>query len=45
MAKTPPRTCPHSSTHDVPIMDGKGNVIGAHQVCNECGMTVGTRMK
>jgi hypothetical protein len=40
---TAPRNCDHSNTREEPYMDGKGNVIGKHIVCNDCGMIIGTR--
>lgn len=40
---TAPRNCTHSNTREEPYMDGKGNVIGKHIVCNDCGMIIGTR--
>lgn len=38
-----PRKCPHSSTHEEPVEDGKGNVVARHIVCDDCGMFIGTR--
>ncbi|HEX4395721.1 MAG TPA: hypothetical protein VH084_29950 [Mycobacterium sp.] len=38
-----PRNCTHGSTHEVPIMDGKGNVVARHIVCNDCNMIIGTK--
>ena len=43
MAPIAPRECRHGSTHEEEVMDGKGNVVAHHIVCNDCGMFIGTR--